>query len=452
VFSRVSKEYGVALRAEGALKQQRVTLFLQDTDLDTFAQSLSDLLTPDPKAPVIWNRKEKSWTLTESLNRRRLIERLQNHDLDEYRRHLESEVAWLRSDDEREAKGEPREVSQGDPGTLQLIRDTRIAHARLLDWLGAEGREKLLAGEPVAVPVGSMPPALKKSYYAYLRQTLASIAGLTDDAIDRYRVAYLLTRCPTGNRFTRLVESIIIPEGYVRSRGGELRMSQATPPAFWETSFSLPPVDPTDPSRRISLTLGAAPEARPGAKVRRNLNELLEEVVVGTGIEVIADGYLRSSLQIPANFQVRNYPIGQLLDHLSRFWDCEWQFVGEGEKTVQLRARSWWLEDAADIPEPLLNELQTRLTRKKLPELTDLLKLAELSKAQLHKLIEAGYCPDAAGIVRPGVYDETGAKPLLQFFNRLSAPLQAKVQSVEGLKLGEAPPDLVNTWLRPYPK
>jgi hypothetical protein len=448
VLARLGSAYGVTLRADGALKQQRVTLFLSDAELETVASLLADLLTPAPEATVFWTRQGNGWTLTESVNRRLLVERLQNQDLDPYRQHLENEVAWLHTEEERQAKGEAsKEVLQGNPDTLRRVRNERVALAHFLDWLGPKGREKLLTGEAVAVSVGEMPAELRKSFYSYLRDTLASIAGLPDEGVNGYTVAYLLARSPTGSSFIRLVQSIITPEGIWRSRGSVMGMSQGSGPAFFYPPFTLPAVNPADSSRKISLTLGVDPAAKPGTRVFRNLDELLGEVSKGANIQVIADGYLKSRRAIPANLQVKDYPLRQLLDRLTRSWGCEWRFDGEGEKTVLVRSRNWWMEDAADVPEGLLQELHPRLNRKRLPELGDVLRLAELSKAQLHKLIEAGFCPDASGLVQPGWYDETGPKPVLRFFNRLPAALQAKVQSPQGMSLREAPPELVRAWL-----
>jgi hypothetical protein len=81
------------------------------------------------------------------------------------------------------------------------------------------------------------------------------------------------------------------------------------------------------------------------------------------------------------------------------------------------------------------------------PKLVDLLRLAELSTAQVYKLVETGVCPAAAGLVLPGFYDEASSKPLLQFFNRLPDSLQKRAQSPDGLPLRVAPPGLVTRWL-----
>jgi hypothetical protein len=100
------------------------------------------------------------------------------------------------------------------------------------------------------------------------------------------------------------------------------------------------------------------------------------------------------------------------------------------------------------VPQPLVDEFCARLGPDRGPALADLLRLAELSKAQVHKLIESGICPGATGVVKPAWYIETGVKPCLQFFSRLPAALQARAQSPGGLPLREAPPELVERWLQ----
>src|SRR5262249_22244640 len=78
----------------------------------------------------------------------------------------------------------------------------------------------------------------------------------------------------------------------------------------------------------------------------------------------------------------------------------------------------------------------------------DLTAIAELSSAQVHKLVECGVCPAAEGVVQPEWYDEgSGARPWLRLFRRLSRQQQERVLSPRGLRLGEAAPEAVDEFL-----
>jgi hypothetical protein len=176
---------------------------------------------------------------------------------------------------------------------------------------------------------------------------------------------------------------------------------------------------------------------------------LLLAISRSVGLDVVADGYVRTERAIPANLEVADYPLKQLLESVARPWGSDVRFFGSGETLALVRAKAWWMEDAADVPEPLFTQIKTRLSGERKPRLDDLLLFAELSKAQAHKLYEAGLCPAAKGLIQGLWYDDTGPKPVLQFFNRLPANLKQRVQSEMGLDLRDAPQELVETWLAP---
>jgi hypothetical protein len=385
--------------------------------------------------------------LEESQNRRQMAERLRNQDLEAYGKYLQGEVEWLR----REGSQRLAEASAAPDPRKRAIALERVTLAGLMDMLGDAGRARLLAGSPYAVQVGQLPPALRGQYREYLMNRSAHLRGTPADELDRYSLVLLLARTPTDPNGAQLVESLVRPDGFCWARGSLLSMPAKQPLPFLGPRFALPPLrkqDALDQSRRVSLMLTPAPGAKPGVDVPRNLDQVLETVARQCELNVIADGYLRPPCRFPANLRVADYPLTKLLDALTRTWGCDWRFLDAEKKTILVRARGWWLEDAADVPQPLVNEFRERLGADRSPALPDVLRLAELSKAQIHKLIECRICPAGTGLVKPGWYDDAGVRPCLQFFNRLPGPLQARAQSPEGLPLQEVPRELVDTWLQ----
>jgi hypothetical protein len=129
-------------------------------------------------------------------------------------------------------------------------------------------------------------------------------------------------------------------------------------------------------------------------------------------------------------------------------WNCEWSYFEGDKNCILFRARYWWLEDAADVPQPLLDELTTRLGPGKTASFDDLVLLSNLSDAQVYKLVnETRLLPAAANLLPVGVYTGTGAKMVLQFYGQLPPELQKRARSPEGLSLADVDPELVARYL-----
>lgn len=440
LLPRVAAEYGIGLSTARDLRGQRVTLFLRSADPDLLTGTLKELLSAGPEAPVLWTRAGKdAWHLEQSARRRDLAKRLQSADLEAFRKRMDEVIDWAKRDGERE-------LEQASDPLRRMSAQARLTIALLVSGLGDAGRERLLAGAPLVIRPGDAPSPLRE----HLREYLANgsrLQAVPAEELDRYALVFLLARDPADPLGANLIESRVEPGGFLWARhSGALKVPHELHNPLIQDTFRLPPPDPSDTSRRVSLNLTPAPEAMPGAVIGRNLDELLQALSLGSDLNFAADGYLRTRVLFPANLQVRDYPLKQLLDRLTRIWDCNWRFRASDSKTVLVRARGWWLEDQADVPQAQVEELQSGLGPGKSPVLADLLRFAELSKPQAHKLVETGLCPGAYGIVKPMWYDAAGVKPCLQFFNRLPKPQQARAQSKEGLPLREAP-ELVEMWL-----
>lgn len=214
--------------------------------------------------------------------------------------------------------------------------------------------------------------------------------------------------------------------------------------------------DPADRSRRVTVNLApAAPRAPSGRHperkletVARDLDALLATLAADCDLRVIADGYLRAPRKLPANLRAEGVPLNHLLLRMARTWGCDWRYLDREERTVLFRARGWWLEDEANIPQEHLAELERHLGPDRVPALEGLLLAAELTGAQAHHLADSGRCPGMQGVSEEIFDDGTGARPCLRFFARLPAPLRGQAQSPEGLPLARASGALLQEYLR----
>ncbi|MGV3720710.1 MAG: hypothetical protein ACO1SX_07345, partial [Actinomycetota bacterium] len=310
--------------------------------------------------------------------------------------------------------------------------------------IGTEGRESLLHGEPLIVRFKEAKQPMREHLREYLTNRFVRLRGLPNEQMDEHAFVYLIARNPYNARGTLLFESTISPAGRVPARHSKLAMRGGWATLLQSERFSLKPADPDDPSRRVTLNLAPAPDDKSAPYVLRNLDQLLTTVGDAAGLNIIADGYLRPPQAITPNLLVKDYPLNQLLDRLAEVFVCEWRYQDAREKCVLMRARNWWMEDASNIPEPLCSDLRRKFAKGARPQLTDLLQFAELDNHQVHKLMETGECPGAAGVVQTMWYEEAGVRECLRFFSRLPKALKERAQSPNGLSVREAPPSLVS--------
>lgn len=441
VLERLARVTSARLGASRALENQRVTLLLSKPDSTKVQSALTELLSVDRNAAVVWNSSGSgAKRLEETLKLRNLKEELRDLDLRIYADHLDRELTWLKSSADREL------AAAAEAGGAQALKG-RFAVASLLQSIGVQRRTELLQGKPLYVRVGDLPAAIKPVFRDYLLSSRPDLKSDHEAALEGHGFVYLLARTPDDVNGAFLIESTLEPKGGATFRHSLLHVAGARRSPLLLSPLRLKPTDPTDRSRRVTVNLAPEPGVQLGTIVRRNLDQLLLTISREAGLDVVADGYIRSDRAIPANLQVSDYPIKQLLDSISRAWGCDVRFVGSGETMALVRAKAWWLEDAADVPEPLFGELIKRLAPGRKPELEDLLLFAELSKAQAHKLYEGRTCPGAQGVVQGLWYDDSGPKPVLQFFSRLPGGLKQRAQSAAGLLLRDAPADLVRMWL-----
>jgi hypothetical protein len=440
---RLGKAYGVELRAGRELAGQRVTLYGKQAPLQLWTKGLEDLLSVKPDATVFWARGKEgtSRQLAESKNRRDLAARLRNVDQEQYWQYLEQQLAWARG----EGRQELERAGLGRRAVVQQVMDLTVVNAH-----GEEGRRRLLAGEPLVVSFSQFLDGPQEPLFReYLAGRFPDIAPLNATELRGHSFVFMRERHPSFPPGGGLTMSLVLPSGFQPMHGSILRASGQPGGAGPVLGLAERPQPGQPGDRRVSLCLTPVPGAKPGETVERNLDQLLEVVAGELGLNVIADGYLRSSLSLPVNFQVKDYPLEQLLTRIAAPWICEWRYLGADRKTVLVRAKHWWLEDAADVPQAQVEDLRARLGDGKPPALEDLLRLAELSEPQIRKLLQTGACRSAEGILPGGLCDGIGVRPCLRFFSRLPRALQERAQSPEGLPLSAADPALVQAWLYP---
>lgn len=447
VLDQAGTSAGLRLRAARELQSQRMTLISKGMGVQQFTRALRLLLSPSPDSGVRWKRiASAEWLLEESPRRRALREELRDLDLQQFRSFLGDELEWRRIDGPKHLE---QARSSGNPTALPRTLQ-RYAFAALLEAQGETGLSRLLSGAPLALRVRDLPEDAQKAYSGFRRESSPLLKGLSAEEMGNRWIALQFVRHPTDPLGAHLVASDISPEGKYRGMTQVVQIPHVRHYPWHYPPFQLQPAPPDDLSRRVTLVLGKDPgERSKGVLVRRSLDQVLEEIAEGLGIQVVADGYLRASNPIPTNLEVRNYPQKRLFDTLlTNVWGVDWRFADAEEKILLVRSKAWWMEDAADVPQPEVDALRASLgpSARNTP-LTALFRVAELSVAQTAKLIDCGVCPRAKGLLEGPFYFDAGVKPSLQFVGRLSDSLKKRALSPDGLPLAEAPQELVERFL-----
>ncbi len=440
-LTRVSgKSYGVSRQ----LRSQRLTLLVNDVQEDRLERWISTLLTVSEEARVTWVRSEGgARVLTPNLQWQRLAARLREADLAYYLEFLESEVAWLGG--EGAALREAFRKGALDPEAP----DQRIRHALMLESLGKEGRKRLVSGEAMVFPVSDLQGDVRVALERHLPKDTSGIPSPLPTRADPRCCIWLMMRAPGQVGGFSIVESAITRPGSL-SRSGFMLTRQGTNPARAAAArfrpFRLPAADPSIRSRLVTVNLSPA---MPGSRkpVARSLDQVLTSLSKEAKLNLVSDGYLRHQISVPPNLVAREYPLKQLLDRIAQTWDLDIRFADGAEDTVLIRSRAWFLEDEVDIPDEILIPLRDRISRNEAFGLDEVLALAELSNGQLHKLAECGILPNSLTLSTPGTYDDTGVRPLIRLFGRLSIADRRGAATPEGLPLKKVPAGLVKAYL-----
>ncbi|MBM3459238.1 MAG: hypothetical protein FJX77_11980, partial [Armatimonadetes bacterium] len=470
---RLGQQLNAQLSADRVLQSQRVTLFLPDADGAMLTHGLEELLSPTETARVVWAKQgNETWRLQENANRRKLRADLQDTDLAALRRHLRLEMERFQQVGREEfASGkrvpEPGVRSLGSPTRdpeeerrreKRAIAERALVPAVLLD-AGERGLERLMGGEPLVVRAGQLRSPAREIMAEYLRGV--SRGTLPDDVSDYY-IGFILSRSPHDPLGAQLYQSLIRPDGRRWSRSSLVNVPR---PAGLPVSYAglgelrFSPPDPHVRGKRVSFRLAQGErQVPPETLVEVRLDDLLLAMARESKTPVLADGYLRFSVRVPANTWLRDYPLHQFLDRIAEVWGCAWQYLHgapqgdhreprDNQDVVLVRSRGWWMEDEADVPEAQVRRFQAAFPPDRVPDLDALIELAALKTPQLHKVIEAGHCPGATGLVRVGWGDGTGLAPCLRLLGSLPRALRARAESEAGLPLRDVSPELVRQHL-----
>lgn len=433
------------------LAEQRVTLIGDGLDLKTWMDGLRDLLSAPPDGSVFWAKigEGKSWRLETGSNRKALASRLSQIDQEYLAQYIKDRIRWAHEAGFKklEQAGEERR----SPALHLLVP------LLMIESFGPEGQARLLESEPTVLSCKRFLDGPHKDLFREWmgRRHFGGPTRAPAD-LDRYWLVLTRERHAFDPLYAGFTISFIRPSGFMSSTGNlsglrflHNRVTADRRAASLLAGLSFPLEDETPQMPRATLNLTPEPHALPGQKVTRTREQLLVTVAERLGVSIIADGYLRSSVELPANLELKEIPVRRLLSRLAETWNCDWRYLDKDEKRVLLRAKYWWLEDEADVPETQLADLRSRFRPGQPAELEDLLRLAELKDSQVRKLTEdAGICAGAQGLLPRGMHTGTGVKPCLQFFSRLPKTLQARALSPAGLPLAEVSPQLVEAHLR----
>ena len=450
VFSRLSGQVGLTLKASRELERQRVSLFVRDYPLASLCNGLAELLEAEPGAGVLWVREARSspqtWVLYPSARRRLWMEERRNWGTVVQRRWLEQKAAEFQriGREELDAATEPRERRRH----LDRFMERGLAHV-----LGDSGREQLLAGEIVLLRFGDLMDRGLPELREWLRFTgeRGGQENLPEEELREYILGLVNASHPTRPEATRARYFYQRPGGGPPPAMGELlKIPHVVNVFFNEVDFTAPPPGAPVPPQaaRVTFLLRDAPKARPGETASIPLEAWLERLAAATGRPIIADGYLRPPATIRAHCPVKDYPLDAMLHQMALRWNLSWRFQPGERGALLLRDRVWWLQDAADVPDATLEELRARRVRSGGTfTLDDLAFVSTLDRPQLVKLCESDLFPEAR-LLSSHYEMVDGLHGLLRFYHFLPEALKATARTDTGLALPATPPDLVRRHLR----
>jgi hypothetical protein len=427
---QVGARYGLTLAPGSTLREQRVTLVGRAVPLDVWARGLPQLLSPTREAGVFWTRAGDGWRLEESRNRRLLAASLLDADQPQVRALLHQRAEWART--------EGAAALHREQGLRQRIARRELLVAAVLDLLGADGRSAVAAGEPRAVTFAM----IRRSPYAgildeWLTQSKPTYAAVPRPAQDGCFLSLFYERRSPGRAEGMLVLVQTRETGFTTTISHESRyrlLPAGSPPSGLRALQQLNEPVPGEgkSGRRVTLVLNDGRSPR-----LVSFDDALHLLSTRLGLTIVADGYLRGPLEIPPLLTARDCPLERVLTRVAQAWNCDHALLSGSRQVVLFRAREWFAEDEANVPQSVVEDLLPRFAGDRLPSLDDLTRLARLREPQVRKLVEeARMLPAARGMVEPW-HADLGVRACLNFYGRLPEALQAHARSPRGLALGK---------------
>jgi hypothetical protein len=188
-----------------------------------------------------------------------------------------------------------------------------------------------------------------------------------------------------GERRTRLIMELVVGrEVDGKRQWGVVSWSPLLPEKEWHAPTATPNDDPTL-SREVVLRLpdlssngsakgrtdSALTHARSSWPARPTLGDVAEALHQATGLEVLADSFVRSRVQ--PKWVTQRQTVAHLLDTLARELDYTWQ---KEDNLLFLRSRTAHWDRAMEVSEGVLRPWQKRASRPGAKPLDDYAELA----------------------------------------------------------------------------
>jgi hypothetical protein len=431
---------GAALSVSKELASQRISV-IGTLAGSTVERALVSLLSVESDGPVTWVSIAGGRELRGSLKRKQLAESLRAKASKEYLTYLGEEVAWCEGEGLRLWK----KASNDERRTLLA----RLGPVRMLTFLDNEEREALASGLPVPLTYSKCLARDEGGVFlAWLAITSPTVLQQEQAGNGGHTWVLLREKNPIQPERAGLTASLVKPDGFKSVRFSFMRRPTKTAGSRHLLQIGVPLESESGQSPRVTLKLSKKADDQ-GPTSGYSFEDVLQAVSEATGLTFLSDGYLRPKLYVPRSFEVRDCPLPRVLTRIGDAWNCDWYRLTGESKVYVFRSRTWWSEDAADVPDDVVKDLQSCLAGKSRPSLKDLCRFAELSEAQARKLIDIGACPGAMGLLEHGLYDGVGLQPVFRFLNRLPQVWLNQAQSADGLKLAQVDPLLIQQVLTP---
>lgn len=478
LLPRVCAGLGLQLSAAPSLANQRISLYGHRIDRELVMDGLKQLLSAPPDGQVFWSGTlmRRELRLEESRRRREIAHEMREAAVDDYFAWLDEKMRWA----VREGPGILDRAAGSARGHSAARALEAVGPFALLAGLGKENMARLRLGEPVWVRfdqlTGSDAARLGRTWLEMrsgqrdtdtgrpknpVVEGADEWAGGTEDWVQiimleevagdprRLQLGSILVRDPRGSRrrgrlSPALNRVFYSQDAYMAPLSSIDRMGYIA-----SFGFDRPLPDEREDEPRVSFQL--IPPSRDPFPVKVTMDELLDRLSQASGITILADGYLRPYVRLPAGTAIKDVPVRRVLARIAEYWVCNWSWLDAKEKTALIRSRAWAFEDEADVPPATVARLVSKLDGTRIPDLDDLAELAELSQRQIRKLTtETGLCRAGTHLLFEVMnVPNAPGRNMLRFYKALPPAMQKRMRTEAGAGLAGLSPDLVRAYLLP---
>lgn len=429
VCGLLTKTTGVKHTCSRELETQPLSATIRDATGTDLRRWVVELLSVDNQARVAWEKEAGGgFRLAQNSQRRQLVDQRLSAEDETFESLRRSRITWL----EGEGKTALEEYLAAD-SQKALSPNPVLRDAVFLKSLDRAAWQGFLNGAPIVFSTSNTTGNTRAFLDRYLRFRVGAQA--VPNQTDRRCCVWTIARAPGRAGGRHVIENVMTSPGESFSRTAVLVEPRKSFGAavFTKKPLTFPRVDANDMSRRIDVTFYASNDPKDDSRKLFTFDELLAVMGKQCNLNILSDGYLRPAALVARNYKLEKYPLKQAFDALGSLWDFDWRFADANEGTILIRAKAWWLEDRDNVSDALVSEAKKTVSGVLDPR--QLAILAEMSPQQLHKLSESGVLPNAAGLVNFAFYDDTGARPMLRLFLRMTEAQQARANSQRGVPL-----------------